>query len=183
MEGDDYDYSATLPYIEPFRWTSDEPFITEMEDTYGKLWQFKSCVQSWYFGVNQFKDYVFLRHRVNGTTLYVNWNINEKVSLVECHQSHYMLIVLQAVDNNGRELAHNHTIVCHEDGRSGEFDLETLLAFPQGTSMETLAEDFSRQFHPWLKTTAESMTRKINKIFKTLDRYALQHVEKQPRIA
>ena len=183
MEGDDYDYSAILPYIEPFRWTSDEPFITEMEDTYGKLWQFKSCFQSWYFGVNRFKDYVFLRHRVNGTTLYVNWNINEKVSLMECHQSHYMLIVLQAVDNNGRELAHNHTIVCHEDGRSGEFDLETLLAFLHGTSMETLAEDFSRQFHPWLKTTSESMTRKINKIFKTLDRYALQHVEKQPRIA
>ena len=94
-----------------------------------------------------------------------------------------MLIVLQVVDNNGRELAHNRTIVCHEDGRGGEFDLETLLAFLQGTSMETLAEDSSRQFHPWLKTTAESMTRKINKIFKTLDQYALQHVEKSPRIA
>ena len=73
--------------------------------------------------------------------------------------------------------------MCHEDGRGEEFDLETLLAFLQGTSMETLAEDFSRQFHPWLKTTAESMTRKINKIFKTLDWYALQHVEKPPRIA
>ena len=47
--------------------------------------------------------------------------------------------------------------------------------------METLAEDFSRQFHPWIHTNAASMTRKINKVFTTLDRYALQHVEKHPR--
>ena len=179
---EDYDYSATLPFVEAFTgWARDEPFITDMPETYGKLWQFKSCVNSWSFGVNRFKDYVFLRHRVNGTTLYVNWNLNEKISLVECHQRHYMLIVLQAVDNDGRDIPHNHSIVCHEEDTRGTFDLDTLLAFLQGTSLETLAEDFSRQFHPWVKTNAESMARKINKIFTTLDRYALQHVEKQPR--
>ena len=91
-----------------------------------------------------------------------------------------MLIVLQAVDNDGREIPHNHYIVCYEEDTRGAFDLDTLLAFLQGTSVETLVEDFSRQFHPWIKTNATSMTRNINKIFTTLDRYALQHVEKQP---
>ena len=179
---EDYDYSATLLFIEPFtRWAGDEPFISDMLETYGKLWQFKSSVNFWSFGVNRFKDYVFFRHRVNETTLYVNWNINEKISLVECHQRHYMLIVLQAVDDDGREIPYNHSIVCHEEDTRGTFDLDTLLAFLQGTSVETLAKDFNRQFHPWMKTNAESITRKINKIFTTLDRYALQHVEKQPR--
>ena len=88
-----------------------------------------------------------------------------------------MLIVLQAVDNDGHEIPHNHSIVSHEEDTRGAFDLDTLLAFLQETSMETLAEDFNKQIHLWIKTNA-SMTKKINKIFTTLDRYALQHVEK-----
>ena len=84
-----------------------------------------------------------------------------------------MVIVLQAIDSDGREIPHNHSIVCHKEDTRGAFDLDTLLAFLQGTSVETLAEDFSRQFHPWIHTNAASMTRKINKIFTTLDRYAL----------
>ena len=92
-----------------------------------------------------------------------------------------MVIVLQAVDSDGHEIPHNHSIVYHKEETRGAFDLDTLLAFLQGTSIETLAEDFSRQFHPWIHTNAASMTRKINKIFTTLDRYALQHVEKHPR--
>ena len=89
--------------------------------------------------------------------------------------------MLQVVDSDGHEIPHNHSIVYHEEETRGAFDLDTLLAFLQGTSVETLAEDFNKQFHPWIHTNAASMTRKINKIFTTLDRYALQHVEKHSR--
>ena len=35
---EDYDYSATLPFVEAFTgWARDEPFITDMPETYGKL--------------------------------------------------------------------------------------------------------------------------------------------------
>ena len=35
---EEYDYSATLPFIEPFiGWARDEPFIEDMPETYGKL--------------------------------------------------------------------------------------------------------------------------------------------------
>ena len=35
-----YDYSATLPFIEPFiGWAREELFITDMPEIYGKLWQ------------------------------------------------------------------------------------------------------------------------------------------------
>ena len=76
-----------------------------------------------------------------------------------------MLIVLQAVDNDGCKIPHNHSIICHEEDTKGAFDLDTLLDFLQRMSVETLAEDFSRQFHSWIKTNAASMTKKINKIF------------------
>jgi hypothetical protein len=42
---DGYDYSSMTHFIEEFRNPFlDRPFITEMEENYGMLWQFKSCV-------------------------------------------------------------------------------------------------------------------------------------------
>ena len=50
---EEHDYSAILPFIEPFTgWARDEPFITDMLQTYRKLWQFKLCIKSWSFGIN-----------------------------------------------------------------------------------------------------------------------------------
>jgi hypothetical protein len=42
---DSYDYSSMTHFIEEFRNPfSDRPFITEMKENYGMLWQFKDCV-------------------------------------------------------------------------------------------------------------------------------------------
>jgi hypothetical protein len=50
---DGYNYSAMSPFIEEFRNPfSDRPFITEMEENYGFLWQLKNCVTGWTLGVS-----------------------------------------------------------------------------------------------------------------------------------
>ena len=48
-----YDYSQSSPFLEEF----DNPFpnklfIDELEENYGKLWQFRICVDSWTLGVS-----------------------------------------------------------------------------------------------------------------------------------
>jgi len=69
----EYDYLATSPFIEPFnKWLGEEPFITDMPELYGELWQFESVVESWTFGVNRTKDYIFLRHRVKDFGVFMN---------------------------------------------------------------------------------------------------------------
>ena len=113
-----------------------------MVDNYGELWQFKPCVASWTFGVSRFKDYVYLRHREFDSGIFVNWNINEKVALIENPHTDYIVIVLQAVDSEGINLPHIHSIVLHSDQNHGLFDLENLCTFLQGTSMDSLSEDF-----------------------------------------
>ena len=83
---DNYDYSLTShhlkPFVNPFH---DEPFIAEMEDTYGTLWEFKEHIHTWSFGENRFKSYVYLHYRVLGTNTYMPWNLNEKVTLIKEH--------------------------------------------------------------------------------------------------
>ena len=58
---DDYDYSGTShhlnPFINPF---NDEPFFGDMEHTYGTMWEFKDHISSWSFGVNRWRNYVYL---------------------------------------------------------------------------------------------------------------------------
>ena len=50
---DGYDYSAISPFIEEFQNPfPDRPFITELEDNYGSLWQLKNCVIGWTLGVS-----------------------------------------------------------------------------------------------------------------------------------
>ena len=67
MEDINYDYGVTQHHLEPFvNPRGDEPFIEEMADSYGALWQFKEHVATWSFGVNRWKDYVYLRYRPIG---------------------------------------------------------------------------------------------------------------------
>jgi hypothetical protein len=61
---DGYDYSAMSPFIEEFRNPfSNRPFITEMEENYGFLWQLKNCVTGRTLGVSRYKGYVHLLYK------------------------------------------------------------------------------------------------------------------------
>ena len=83
---DNYDYSLTMPHLRPFiNPFNDEPFISEMADAFGPLWEFKPHVQTWSFGVNWWKNYVYLCYRIEGKTTYLSWNEKEKVMLIEEH--------------------------------------------------------------------------------------------------
>jgi len=102
MGGDDnYDYSAILPVLETFsKWSRDEPFITNMEELYGKLWQFKFVVQSWSLGGNRFENFLYLCYQVKDFGMYVNWNLDKKVSFIEYYQNNFLVIVLEVSDND-----------------------------------------------------------------------------------
>ena len=176
---DEYDYSATRPFLEPLTfWPGPDPFITEMEALYGTLWQFKSVIDSWTFGVNRFKDYVFLRHKVKGTGMYVTWNVKEKVALIEYHQKEYVVITLQAIDDKGEECRHTHSIVCHEEDDRAVFDFQELIRSLQEGGKDALATEISSQFSPWVKNDAGSMARRINLLFRKLEKHAMLNVEK-----
>ncbi len=60
MEKQDlYDYSITAHHLQPFvNPLNDEPFIDEMANSYGMLWEFKDHISTWTFGVNRWKNYV-----------------------------------------------------------------------------------------------------------------------------
>ena len=181
---DTYDYSLTMPhlrlFIDPLK---DEPFIPEMADAFRPLWEFKPHIQTWSFGINRWKNYVYLRYRIDGKTTYLPWNEKEKVMLIEEHQKNYVVLVLREVDSNGNAGDHCHSIVINVNSEHGKFDLENLMAFLEGSQMESLNVEFERNHYvPWVNSTAKSNASRLRLIFQTLDRYALEHCEIQPDI-
>jgi len=141
-EGKDYDYSATEPFLEPFtKWVKDEPFFSDELELYGQLWQFKSLVADWTFGMTRLKDYVFLRYRVLNTTQFLNWNLNEKVANIENHHGQLIVITLEAVNNGGSGANHCHSIVIHDDDNRRQF--EELLNNLHAANNIELVEDLS----------------------------------------
>jgi len=62
---DGYSYLSMVHHLQPFvNLLIDEPFIVEMEDNYGSLWEFRKYISHWSFGVNWWKNYIFLRYKV-----------------------------------------------------------------------------------------------------------------------
>ena len=79
---DNYDYSPSLPFIAEFENPFENvPFIEEMEENFGKLWQFKECVRFWTLGVSRFKNYIYLLHRESFRGSFLPLNLDEKVIL------------------------------------------------------------------------------------------------------
>jgi len=73
--------------------------------------------------------------------------LNEKVALVENHQNHYIVTTLIAINDDGEELGHTHSIIYHEDDTQVVFDLEELLKSLWDGDKKTLAKEINN-FYP-----------------------------------
>jgi hypothetical protein len=81
---DGYNYFAMYSFIEEYRNPfSDRPFIIEMEENYGVLWQLKECVVGWTLRVSQYKGYVHFLHKEANFLAFLPLNMLEKVILME----------------------------------------------------------------------------------------------------
>ena len=168
-----YDYSSSLPFIAEFENPFENvPFIEEMEENYGKLWQFKQYVRFWTMGVSRFKNYVYLLHRESMRGNFLPLNLNEKVILLEKFYQEYVVITLQAVDRDGADTKHIHSIVVKIGKGVAAFDINGLLDTLSGTSMEKLCLELESKHVSWTDTSPESAFRKISLIYRTMSRYA-----------
>ena len=169
---DNYDYPS-LPFIAEFENPFENvPFIEEMEENYGKLWQFKECVQFWTLGVSRFKNYVYLLHRESSRGSFLPLNLNEKVILLENFYQEYVVITLHAIDRDGADTKHIHSIVVKIGQGVAAFDINKLLDTLTRTSMEELRPELESKYVPWTYTSAKSAFRKISSIYRTMSRYA-----------
>ena len=132
--------------------------------------------------MSRWKDYVYLRYQVRGTENYLPWNIHEKVLVVEDHQHNYVVIVLQAVDDSGKEIGHVHSIVINVHAQHpGKFDLATLMDTMDGTPMQSLNKDFRRMgYVPWKDGSTRSIAQRLHLIWQSLDRYTYKNKETKP---
>ena len=99
-------------------------------------------------------------------------NLNEKVILLENFYQEYVVITLQAVDRDGADTKHIHSIVVKIGQGVAAFDINGLLDTLSGTSMEELHPELESKHVPWTYTSAESAFKKISSIYCTMSRYA-----------
>jgi uncharacterized protein (DUF736 family) len=63
IQTDGNDYFVTKLHLKPFvKPLNNKPFIGEMEDTYKMLWEFKDHINTWSFGVNRWKNELYLQY-------------------------------------------------------------------------------------------------------------------------
>ena len=180
---DNYDYSPNLPFIDEFKNPfGNVPFINKMEENYRKPWQFKNYVQFWTLGVSRFKNYVYLLHRESNRGNFLPLNLNEKVILLESLYQEYVVITLQAIDSDGADTEHIHSIVVKIGEGVVAFDINGLLDTLTGTSMEELRPELELKHVPWTYTSPDSAFRKISSIYRTMCCYAARGGPQIPSI-
>ena len=173
MDTKEYDYFQSVHFLEEFKNPfPDKPFIEELKENYGKLWQFKNYVDSWTLGVCRSKKYVYLLHRESKTGSFLPLNIEEKVRVLENFHQQYVVIMVQAVDNSGEDTNHLHSIVIKLGGSGADFSIEGVLEKVHSTSLEVLRPELEAKYVPWTYMLAESTYHKISSNYRTLSRYA-----------
>jgi hypothetical protein len=113
-----------------------------MEEYYRTLWQFKSNVVGWTLKVSSFSRIVHLLHKERNSLSYLPLNFMEKVSLIEQFHGMYLVLGLQAVDHNGMDMDHVHSIVMKDGVGRAQFDMEALLESLISSSRVDLATLF-----------------------------------------
>ena len=135
---------------------ADASFIPEMEENYGLLWQFKSCVVGWSLGISQYKGYTHLLHKESNSPAFLPFNILEKVVLIEQFHAKYIVIGIQVVNAKGVELEHVHSIVVTVGDGSAQFDVERMLTNLSNTAQGDLVDLLRSGYLSWTTTNAES---------------------------
>ena len=110
-------------------------------------------------------------------------NLNEKVILLESFYQEYVVIMLHAVDSDGADTEHIHSIVVKIGEGVAAFDINGLLDTLIGTSMEELCPELESKHVPWTYTSPDSAFRKISSIYRTMSCYAAQGGPQIPSIA
>ena len=80
--------------------------------------------------------------------------------------------MLQAVDSDGVDTEHIHSIVVKIGEGVVVFDINGLLDTLTGTSMEELRPELESKHVPWTYTSPDSAFMKISSIYCTMSRYA-----------
>ena len=125
---DGYDYSSMFHFIKEFRNPfPNRPFITEMADNYGMLWQFKGCVERWALGISCTKGYAYIFHKEANSPTFLPLNVLEKVILVEQFHNKFIVIGIQVMDSAGVDIQHVHFIVVKLGEGSVHFDINGML--------------------------------------------------------
>lgn len=182
--GGSYDYSNALLLMEPFENPLvNQPFIAELPETYGKLWQFKQNIVAWSFAISKYKDYVYLLYRAENQTTFLPLKQNEKVSVIEEHHNNYIVIVLREVADDGRLGDHCHSLVLDIRSDHARFDMAYLLKTLEDSQVMELVTTFeASKYLPWIDGNATVIARRLNNIWGGLDRYAIRHVQEVPAI-
>jgi hypothetical protein len=176
-----YDYSGMSHFIEEFQNPfTDRPFISEMEENYGSLWKFRDCVVGWSLGVSRYKGYTHLLHKESNSPTFLPLNVLEKVILIEQFHGQYIVMGIQAVNAEGVELEHVHSIVVKVGDGSAQFDVEGMLTNLSNTAQEELADLLRSMYSPWTATDAESENRRLNRILQLVSCYLARSTRSTP---
>jgi hypothetical protein len=178
---DGYNYSGMSHFIEEFQNPfTDRPFISEIEENYGSLWQFRDCVVEWSLGVSRYKGYTHLLYKESNSPAFLPLNVLEKVILIEQFHARYIVIGIQAVNAEGVELEHVHSIVVKVGDGSAQFDVEGMLTNLSNTTQEELADLLRSMYSPWTATDVESENRRLNRILQLLSCYLARSTRSTP---
>ena len=88
--------------------------------------------------------------------------------LLENFYQEYVVIMLQAVDRDGADTKHIHSMVVKIGQGVAAFDINGLLDTLTGTSMEELRPELESKHVPWTYTYVESAFKKISSIYRTM---------------
>ena len=122
--------------------------------------------------MSRFKNYVYLLHHESSRGSFLPLNLDERVILLENFYQEYVVITLQAVNRNGMDTKHIHSIVVRIGQGVAAFDINGLLDTLTGTSMEELRPELESKHVPWTYTSTKSAFRKISSIYRTMSWYA-----------
>ena len=169
---DGYNYLGMSHFVEEFQNSfTDKSFISEMEENYELLWQFRDCVIGWNLGVSQYKDYIHLFHKESNSPTFLSLNVLEKVILIEQFHGQYIVIGIQPVNAEGSELEHVHSIIVKVGDRRAQFDVDKMLDNLSNTTLEELADLFRSKYSSWMATKVKLANRRLDQILLIVTHY------------
>ena len=134
----------------------DRPFITEIEENYEMLWQFKGCVDRWTLGISCTKGCAHLLHKEPNSPIFLPLNVSEKVILVEQFNNKYTVIGIQAMDLAGGDMQHVYSFVVKPGKESAHFDIDGMLENLSSTGQWKLADILRPRYSLWSATNVVS---------------------------